>query len=67
MYWNSLSDFYAMGGYALYVWGSLALCSLMLGLETSLLIRHRQQLWQNLYKQARQKSKKIDSGTGATN
>ena len=23
MYWNSWSDFFAMGGYALYVWGSV--------------------------------------------
>jgi heme exporter protein D len=24
MIWNSWSDFFAMGGYALYVWGSMA-------------------------------------------
>lgn len=29
MIWNSWSDFFAMGGYALYVWGSV---SMMFGL-----------------------------------
>ncbi len=26
MNWNSAADFFAMGGYALYVWGSFGVC-----------------------------------------
>ena len=26
MIWNSWQDFFAMGGYALYVWGSVVVC-----------------------------------------
>ena len=31
--WNSPAEFFAMGGYALYVWGSFGLCALVLLLE----------------------------------
>lgn len=31
--WASLSDFAAMGGYGLYVWGSFSLAALAVGLE----------------------------------
>ena len=27
--WNSFSDFLAMGGYGLYVWGSLGVCAVV--------------------------------------
>lgn len=27
MIWNSVGDFFAMGGYALYVWGSFGMCA----------------------------------------
>jgi heme exporter protein D len=33
MIWASWSDFWAMGGYALYVWGSYAVVALVLLLE----------------------------------
>lgn len=38
--WNSPSEFFAMGGYALYVWSSFGMCSLVLLLEP-LVIRAR--------------------------
>ena len=38
MQWNSLSEFLAMGGYALYVWGSFGATALVMLCE-SLLIR----------------------------
>ena len=38
--WNSPSDFFAMGGYALYVWSSFGVCALVLVLEP-LLVRAR--------------------------
>jgi heme exporter protein D len=36
--WGSVSEFFAMGGYAFYVWGSYAVTFLVLALETGLLI-----------------------------
>jgi heme exporter protein D len=33
MNWTSASDFFAMGGYGLYVWGSYAVCAVLLLLE----------------------------------
>jgi heme exporter protein D len=38
--WNSPSEFFAMGGYALYVWSSFGICALVLMLEP-LLVRAR--------------------------
>ena len=31
--WSSFSDFLAMGGYGLYVWGSLGVCALVCVIE----------------------------------
>ena len=33
MNWNSLGEFFAMGGYGLYVWGSFGMCVLVLAAE----------------------------------
>ena len=33
MRWESWSDFWAMGGYALYVWGSVGVTFLLIALE----------------------------------
>ena len=33
MIWNSWSDFWAMGGYGLYVWGSFGVTALCVALE----------------------------------
>lgn len=33
MQWNSVSEFFAMGGYALYVWGSFGLTAAVVVLE----------------------------------
>jgi heme exporter protein D len=43
MIWASWSDFWAMGGYGLYVWGSYAMTALVLLLEMrSAVLRQRQ-------------------------
>ena len=34
MIWNSAADFWAMGGYGLYVWGSFGVTALCVALET---------------------------------
>ena len=33
MQWNSVGEFFAMGGYALYVWGSFGACALLMVAE----------------------------------
>jgi heme exporter protein D len=33
MIWNSWNDFWAMGGYGLYVWGSFGVSALCIALE----------------------------------
>jgi heme exporter protein D len=40
--WNSPAEFFAMGGYALYVWSSFGVCALVLILEP-LFVRVRYQ------------------------
>jgi len=41
MQWNSIGEFFAMGGYGLYVWGSFGVTALALLIEP-LLLRKRQ-------------------------
>ena len=45
MNWASWSDFVAMGGYGLYVWGSFAMCALVLLIEVGMLAARRRALW----------------------
>jgi heme exporter protein D len=33
MQWNSAAEFFAMGGYGLYVWGSFGACALLMLVE----------------------------------
>ena len=45
MIWNSASDFFAMGGYGLYVWGSYAVAAALMVVEPLLARqRHKQAL-----------------------
>ncbi|MBI5922179.1 MAG: heme exporter protein CcmD [Betaproteobacteria bacterium] len=41
MQWNSIGEFFAMGGYGFYVWGSFGVTALALLIEP-LLLRKRQ-------------------------
>ena len=43
MQWNNASEFFAMGGYSLYVWGSFGLCALAMIAEPLLVRQRRQQ------------------------
>jgi heme exporter protein D len=52
MNWNSVGEFFAMGGYALYVWGSFGVCAAALALETFLLGRRRAAIIHNLRRHA---------------
>jgi heme exporter protein D len=40
MQWTSVGEFFAMGGYAFYVWGSFGACLLLMVAEP-ILARHR--------------------------
>ena len=41
MHWNSWSEFFSMGGYALYVWGSYGVTFVLLGAEVLLLVSRK--------------------------
>ncbi len=53
MNWNSPSDFFAMGGYALYVWGSFGVCALALVLEPLLVTKRYRNIVASLRQRAR--------------
>jgi heme exporter protein D len=53
MYWNSFSEFLAMGNHGLYVWGSVGVTFLLMALEPILLIRGRKSLIVRLKRQFR--------------
>lgn len=48
MHWNSVSEFFAMGGYALYVWGSFGATVAVVVGEIVLLRSQRKELLRNL-------------------
>jgi heme exporter protein D len=48
MLWHSAADFFAMGGYAGYVWGSVGACALAMTLEPWLLHRRRRRVLHEL-------------------
>lgn len=48
MQWNSVSEFFAMGGYALYVWGSFGATALVMVVESLLIRSRRKQVQQAL-------------------
>jgi heme exporter protein D len=52
MIWNSVSEFWAMGGYGLYVWGSFGVTALLMGGEVILAARHHQRTRESLQMQA---------------
>jgi heme exporter protein D len=48
MQWNSASDFFAMGGYALYVWGSFGACAVLMVAEPFLAKRRLNEVRKSL-------------------
>ena len=48
MQWNSVSEFFAMGGYALYVWGSFGVTAAVVVGEIVLLRSQRKAIVRNL-------------------
>ena len=53
IYWNSLADFIAMGGYGFYVWGSFGLGALIMIVEPILVVRNRKNTIARLKRQLR--------------
>lgn len=48
-----MSDFFAMGGYAYYVWGSYLVTLLFMVAELLLVMRRRRRLWERLLRMRR--------------
>jgi heme exporter protein D len=53
MNWGSAGNFFAMGGYAFYVWGSYGVTALFLGLEIVLLVLRKRTITQRLGRRIR--------------
>ncbi|MBP5997754.1 MAG: heme exporter protein CcmD [Azonexus sp.] len=53
IHWNSFSDFLAMGGYGLYVWGSFGVTVLIMAVEPILVVRNRKATIARLKRQLR--------------
>ena len=53
LYWNNFSEFLAMGGYGLYVWGSFGVTALIMVAEPIIAVRNRKTLVARLKRQAR--------------
>ena len=51
MQWNSVGEFFAMGGYALYVWGSFGACALLMVAEPLLAKRRLSEVRQSLIRE----------------
>lgn len=48
MHWNSASEFFAMGGYGFYVWGSVVVSVVAMAWETIALKQRRKQLLRSI-------------------
>ena len=66
MYWNSFSDFLAMGTHGLYVWGSVIVTAVCLALEPVLVGRRHRAVLDLLRRRARaeQRAKSADARQG---
>ena len=65
MYWNSVSDFLAMGNHGVYVWGSVGVMAILMILEPVLLIRGQKNLVTRLKRQfrAEKSDRRVDRTT----
>ncbi|WP_412478642.1 heme exporter protein CcmD [Azonexus sp. IMCC34839] len=57
IYWNSFSDFIAMGGYGLYVWGSFGVTAAIMAIEPILVARNQKTTIARLKRQLRAESR----------
>jgi heme exporter protein D len=61
MNWGSAQEFFAMGGYGLYVWGSYAVAAACIVLELAFLRQRRRTLERVLSRRAGERSAKHSS------
>lgn len=57
MHWNSVGEFFAMGGYAFYVWGSFGVTAAIMVVEPMLARRAQRQTIARLKRQLRAESR----------
>ena len=48
MNWGSPAEFFAMGGYGLYVWGSFGICALLMIVEPIMASQRRKNILRSL-------------------
>jgi heme exporter protein D len=53
IHWNSFSEFLAMGGYGVYVWGSFGVTALIMAIEPIVVARNRRNTLTRLKRQLR--------------
>ncbi|MBX3648896.1 MAG: heme exporter protein CcmD [Rhodocyclaceae bacterium] len=63
MNWGSASEFFAMGGHALYVWGSYGACALLMAVEPILARKRRSQALIELKRELRANQDSQDETT----
>ncbi|MCO5096428.1 MAG: heme exporter protein CcmD [Rhodocyclaceae bacterium] len=63
MTWGSASEFFAMGGHALYVWGSYGACALLMAVEPILARKRRSQALIELKRELRANQDSQDETT----
>lgn len=51
MQWNSVGEFFAMGGYAFYIWGSFGACALLMIAEPFLAKRRLSEVRKSLIRE----------------
>lgn len=61
IYWNSFSDFLAMGGYGLYVWGSFGVTALAMLIEPIVVASNRKATVARLKRQLRAESRSTEA------
>ncbi|MDP1526701.1 MAG: heme exporter protein CcmD [Rhodocyclaceae bacterium] len=52
MNWGSPAEFFAMGGYGLYVWGSFGVCAVLMIVEPILASRRRSDILRSLRRES---------------
>ena len=63
IHWNSFSDFLAMGGYGLYVWGSFGVTVLIMAVEPIMVARNRKTTITRLKRQMRAETRAENRNT----
>ena len=65
MTWASWSDFFAMGGYAFFVWGSYGVAAVLMIAEVVLVVRRHRAVLERLGRMARADQVKVGTDESA--